>query len=244
MLPLQAKTVELTAPDNHTAICLALGDTLKITLPSMVLQSYRWQSHLPTSSPLTALNSEYKPPANPKLDSATQIFRFNAARVGKFTLQLNFERQEPGAAPQTTSTFSVEVDVASGEPIAAKPGEGPAVLIGVYKGKLPCADCGGLDTELRLYAKGKFDITDTFYIESRTYLATRNGDQTYTDRGEWAVLKGDAVDPNATVYQLDPGTPDRSQYLLLQQQGAALTQLDRELLPIHSPMNLTLRRVP
>jgi len=58
-------------------------------------------------------------------------------------------------------------------------------------------------------------------------------------------LKGDAVDPNATVYALSPDQPEQVQYMLLQPGGAALNQLDRQMKPIDSPAmyNLTLKRV-
>lgn len=57
------------------------------------------------------------------------------------------------------------------------------------------------------------------------------------------MLWGDAVNPDATVYQLDPNEPIRSQAYLVAENGAALVQLDRELKPIETKMNLTLRKV-
>jgi hypothetical protein len=58
------------------------------------------------------------------------------------------------------------------------------------------------------------------------------------------VLRGDATDENATVYQLNPGDERNSESLLLQDHGNALVQLDREQKPIDSPTNLTLKRMP
>ncbi|AXC11458.1 hypothetical protein ACPOL_2134 [Acidisarcina polymorpha] len=143
-------------------------------------------------------------------------------------------------APQgPVEVFFVDVSINSGEPKSM-------VLTGIYKGTLPCADCSGLRTELRLYAKGRFDFTDAIYVSTRTYLRGLGEDQSFTDRGQWAVLKGDAVDPNATVYALDPDRPAQVQYLLLQPDGAGLTQLDRKMMPIDAPasVDLTLKRVP
>jgi predicted secreted protein len=235
--PLFAKTVTLTSADNHTSICLIEGDTLVITLPSPIPDSYRWQLVLPKPSPMSAMNDDYTPPKEAK-GTGTQTFRFNAAVVSEGILLLRFERQKAGPAPQVTQTFSVDVTVGTGEPASA-------ILIGIYKGTTACADCMGIQTELRLYAKGKNDFTDTIYVSTRTYLGGRGGDQSFTDRGEWSVLKGDAVDPNATVYALSPDQPELGQYLLLQPGGAALTQLDRQMKPIDSPAmyNLTLKRV-
>jgi uncharacterized lipoprotein NlpE involved in copper resistance len=167
-------------------------------------------------------------------------FRFNAASVGDVALVFGFETEVkvPGGAPQDTSAYSVRVHIASGAPRA-----GTAILLGVYKGTLPCADCNGLDTVLRLYAKGKFDTTYAFFVRTQTYRGAPRGDVVLTDRGDWAVLRGDATDENATVYQLNPDDEQHSESLLLQDSGSALVQLDREQKPIDSPFNLTLRRV-
>jgi predicted secreted protein len=234
---LSAKTVTLSVTDNNTTICLIEGDTLVITLPSPIADSYRWQKQQSKSSPLSGLKDDYTPPKDPK-SSGVQTFRFNAATVGKTGLLLNFERQKPGPAPLVTQTFSISVTVASGEPASM-------VLIGTYKGTTACADCTAIQTDLRLYAKGRSDFTDCLYISTRTYLGGRNGDQSFTDRGAWSMLKGDAVDPNATVYELSPDQPQQAQYFLLQAGGATLTELDQQMRPSTAPAmyTLTLKRV-
>lgn len=236
----EAKTVTLVEADNHTTVALNQGDTLLVELPSTLPGQYRWVSHL---APRTALSSQGSSLISRKEEDAkkgegTQQFRYNAALVGDTTLRLTFEAEKQLAGGvQTTSRFSVRVRVSSGAPAP-----GDAILIGRYQGTLPCADCSGLDTELRLYAKSKFEMTDAFYVETSTYRATRNGDVSYSDRGLWAVLKGSAVDPNATVYQLNPDNPSGSQAYLVKESGAALESLDRKLGPIDTKMNLTLRR--
>ena len=236
-LPLLAKTVTLTAADNHSSISLIEGDTLVITLPSPMADSYRWQVLLPKPSPLSALQDDYTPPKNAK-GVGTQTFRFNAAVVNDGLLLLRFERQGAGPAPLVTQTFSVDVGVAAGEPPSS-------VLIGYYKGTMACADCTGIRTELHLYAKGKDDFTNTIYVLTRTYLGGRGGTQSFTDRGEWSVMKGDATDANATVYALNPDNPAQAQYMLLQSGGSTLTQLDQQMKMSDAPAmyQLTLNRV-
>jgi copper homeostasis protein (lipoprotein) len=118
------------------------------------------------------------------------------------------------------------------------------VLLGVYKGTLPCADCEGLDTTLRIYAKGRFDFTYAFYVRTQTYRGAPRGDVTMSDRGDWALLRGDATDENATVYQLNPENEKGSESYLLQDAGKALVMLDKEQKPIDTTANLTLNRVP
>jgi copper homeostasis protein (lipoprotein) len=240
-LPLQAKTVTLGSPDNRTDVSLNLGDTLVVELSSGDVNGFAWVSHLPMNSGLTAQNNELLA-AGKKAAVPVQIkrFRFNAAKVGDFPLVFGFETGEkvPGAAPQDTSAYSVRVHIASGAP---RPGT--AILFGTYKGTMLCADCSGLDTVLRLYAKGKFDTTYAFYVRTQTYRGAPHGDVTFSDRGEWTVLRGDAADPDATVYQLNPDS-EHPDAFLVQEKGAALKELDRDLKPIDTTMNVTLKRVP
>ena len=237
-----AKTVTLGSTDNRTDVSLNLGDTLVVELSSGDVNGFGWVSHLPKDSGLTALNDDLLP-ASKKAAAPVQIkrFRFNAAKVGDFALVFGFETAEkvPGAAPQDTSAYSVRAHIASGAP---RPGT--AILFGVYKGTMPCADCSGLETLLRLYAKGKFDTTYAFYVRTQTYRGAPHGDVTLSDRGEWTVLRGDAADPDATVYQLNPDDEQHSEALLVQDKGAALEELDRDLKPIETTMNVTLKRVP
>ena len=239
---LHAKTVTVGSPDNRTDVFLNMGDMLVVELSSGDVNGFRWVSHLPKVSGLTALNEDVMP-VDKKSKATVQVkrVRFNAASVGDVALVFGFETEVkvPGAAPQGTSAYSVRVHIASGAPRV-----GTAILFGVYKGTLPCADCSGLDTVLRLYAKGKFDTTYAFYVRTQTYRGVSHGDVVLTDRGDWAVLRGDATDENATVYQLNPDDEQHSESLLLQDNGNALVQLDREQKPIDTKMNLTLRRVP
>jgi copper homeostasis protein (lipoprotein) len=242
VMPVQAKTVTLGSSDNRTEVSLNLGDTLVVELSSGDVNGFGWVLHLPKESGLTALNDDLLP-VNKKAAVPVQIkrFRFNAAKLGDFALVFGFETAEkvPGAAPQDTSAYSVRVHIASGAP---RPGT--AILFGVYKGTMPCADCSELETVLRLYAKGKFDTTYAFYVRTQTYRGAPHGDVTISDRGEWTVLRGDATDPDATVYQLNPDDEQHSEALLVQEKGAALEQLDRDLKPIETTMNVTLKRAP
>jgi len=239
---LQAKTVTLGTADNRTDVSLNLGDTLIVELSSGDVNGFDWLLHLPKDSGLTAMGDDLLP-ANKKDVVPVKIkrFRFNAAKVGDSALVFGFETAEkfPGAAPQDTSAYSVRVHIALGAP---RPGT--AILFGVYKGTLPCADCNGLETVLRLYAKGKFDYTYAFFVRTQTYIGAPHGDITISDRGEWTLLRGDATDDNASVYQLNPDSEQRSEALLVQDKGATLTQLDKDLKPIDTTRNVLLRRVP
>jgi copper homeostasis protein (lipoprotein) len=239
---LQAKTVTLGTADNRTNVSLNLGDTLVVELSSGDVNGFSWVLHLPKDSGLTAIGDQLLPAEKKTLVQVKiKRFCFNAAKAGESALVFGFETAEkvPGAAPQDTSAYSVRVHIASGAP---RPGT--AILFGVYKGTLPCADCNGLDTVLRLYAKGEFDYTYAFYVRTQTYVGSSHGDRTISDRGEWTLLRGDATDDNASVYQLNPDSEQRSESLLVQDSGTTLTQLDKDLKPIDTTMNLSLKKVP
>ncbi len=103
----------------------------------------------------------------------------------------------------------------------------------VYEGRLPCADCEGIDTILTLY-------NDETYTMSSTYLGREV--EPYIENGKWTTLRGDATNPDATVYQLyseaDGSTTDQN-YLVV---GNELQQLDQDLRPIESPFNTSLTK--
>lgn len=118
---------------------------------------------------------------------------------------------------------------------ATDAGAAPAHAIGEFEGVLPCADCAGLDTRLRLEAEkpgaGTYFLSENYIGKSRTPLRSS---------GPWAVLKGMPRDPAATVYALDPGNPKKTRYYLLRPDGSLLS-LDRERNEIDAPFDLSLK---
>jgi copper homeostasis protein (lipoprotein) len=238
----KAKTVILAETDNRTDVFLNLGDTLVVELSSGDVNGFGWVLHLPKPSGLTLLTSgDELATTGGKTTDKVRRFRFNAAAVGDTAAVFGFETTEkvPGAAPQDTSAYSVRVHIALGSPRV-----GTAVLLGVYKGTLPCADCEGLETTMRLYTKAKFDFTYAFYVRTQTYRGAPKGDVTFSDRGDWTLLRGDATDENATVYQLNPENEKGSESYLVQDDAKTLVMLDKEQKPIDTTANLTLTRVP
>ena len=104
-----------------------------------------------------------------------------------------------------------------------KPGEEPMVLR--YAGVLPCADCPGIRTELTLTRKAK-GWAEGSYSLSETYLE-RGGPHVTT--GDWTTLRGDAVDPDASVYQLDPDHTERQRNFLRVGDDVELKALDKDM---------------
>lgn len=108
----------------------------------------------------------------------------------------------------------------------------------LFKGVLPCADCPGIETELFLRHQGLYADPGT-YVLKQIYL-DRNS-KPYITQGTWVILRGDVTDPTATVYQLNPGHPEKSVYYL-RLNSDELRQLDRDKKPIDSRLNFTLKR--
>jgi len=116
-----------------------------------------------------------------------------------------------------------------------------AALLGRFAGTLPCADCGGIRTELQLYTDPTSYAPTTYELQE-TYLATRDGDRTLTATGRWTIMQGSAIDNDGTIYQLDFDRPSQARNFL-KIGDWALLQLDREQALIQSSQNHTLTRV-
>jgi hypothetical protein len=141
---------------------------------------------------------------------------------------------------------ALKLDVVIRDPgLRGNPGKAvtpSGVLIGRYVGKLPCADCSEIQESLALYAPGKDQFINTYYVDSMTYQGGRNGNQSNVTAGKWFVRHGTPADPNATIYSLSVDSTDRTQNYLLS--GDSLVPLDDKLHPIQGPWNMSLRRVP
>ncbi len=107
-------------------------------------------------------------------------------------------------------------------------GRGPSAV--TYIGVLPGADCAGLRTELTLFRN------NTYFLRE-TYLATKDGDITYTSTGKWQTVKPG----KAEIVQLMLEKPGEY-YNFLKKDADHLLVVGQDMQPIDSPMNLTLVR--
>lgn len=135
---------------------------------------------------------------------------------------------------------AIAVTTVPASQVAAKtaaPGEEPLVLR--FAGDLPCADCPGIRTELVLTRKGKGWAEGTYSL-TETYL--ERGPARVTT-GDWTTLRGDAVDPDATVYQLNPDRTEAQRNFLRVGDDLELKVLDRDMKRWGGKVPDTLRRV-
>src|SRR6516162_3031644 len=71
------------------------------------------------------------------------------------------------------------------------------VVLGTWQGTTPCADCSGIITTLTLYIKAVNDYRDALYRLQMKYIDRGS----FTQYGEWTILRGRPGDDDATVYQ-------------------------------------------
>lgn len=112
------------------------------------------------------------------------------------------------AAPESVSDSSAP-STSTNSP--AKLPSGPDVL-GVFEGRSPCQEIVGLLNVAGREACAKIKWRLVLYQDPVTHAPTtyalggfmwRNPPRT----GKWSIVKGTPIDPNATVYQLDPDDP-------------------------------------
>ena len=125
-------------------------------------------------------------------------------------------------ARQALGLAAIAAALALAAPAAAEP-----LLLGVFAGTLPCADCSGIATELTLVRRDS-GWAEGRYLLKQTYIGRAVAPRVTT--GEWTTLRGDAADDNASVYELDPDSPDRAQHFLMDG-PRRLRALDRDLKP-------------
>lgn len=114
----------------------------------------------------------------------------------------------------------------------------PSLVLGPFKGTLPCADCSGLETELTLTKDGPYSDQGSYTLMQK-YIG--KSDQPLQSSGSWSMGQGTNKDPNAQVYVLDPEKPEEKQYFL-RVNDSEVKMLDSNGNQIDSPFNLTLKK--
>ncbi|WP_421660007.1 envelope stress response activation lipoprotein NlpE [Morganella morganii] len=99
------------------------------------------------------------------------------------------------------------------------------VLDRAYNGVVPCADCSGMDVTVLLEGDGT-------YVMQRTYLETRDGNQTFFETGTWAK--------DGEKLRLTDTAGQRAYY---NPQDKSLVMLDIDGNPVKSDLNYTLKMV-
>lgn len=104
-------------------------------------------------------------------------------------------------------------------------------LVTTYAGKLPCADCSGINTTIKLYSDHTYQESDVYIGKSTTFSAN----------GYWMLVKGIPSNPTASTYQLAPyGQSTNVFYEIMSDKK--IQQLDNNRNPISSPFSMSLTK--
>ncbi|MCF0071167.1 copper resistance protein NlpE N-terminal domain-containing protein [Dyadobacter sp. CY261] len=118
------------------------------------------------------------------------------------------------AAAQSAAPANIPSKTTTRQPVA----EGPNVW-GVFHGRVPCQPIAQV-IHMAVGANcEKLKWGFTFYQDPQTQKPARYrwDGSLFRDKprtGNWALVRGTADDPDATVIQLDPDQPEKSIYLL------------------------------
>lgn len=111
-------------------------------------------------------------------------------------------------------------------------------LLATYRGVLPCADCPGIDTTVKLFGADA-QATNGLYFIHHVYQERKSS---YNETGTWTLEKGTPHDASATVYVLKPKTGSGLTNFL--QVGTdEIKQLDNDRKPFDGTTNFLLKRV-
>ncbi|EWH01721.1 copper resistance protein NlpE N-terminal domain-containing protein [Halomonas sp. BC04] len=83
-----------------------------------------------------------------------------------------------------------------------------------YQGTLPCRNCAGIDLDVRLVGDEQASLEERTFTLRASYREHPQDPPDENYAGNWEVLGGTAVDPDATVYELTPDGEGQIYYFL------------------------------
>ena len=108
--------------------------------------------------------------------------------TGLFAVSCSKKEEAKAETPQ-----AVEADSAQAQPEEAAKAEAPKKHVGEFSGKLPCADCPGIETKLTLNEDGSFLLDET-YLETKDGQFTAKGSYEVSADGAFVTLKEEGND--------------------------------------------------
>jgi copper homeostasis protein (lipoprotein) len=112
-------------------------------------------------------------------------------------------------------------------------------LVAAYRGVLPCADCPGIDTTVRLFADPSGAEDHGRYLIRSSYQERNTSN---TEMGTWTLEKGTPSDASASVYVLKPKSGNGTTNFLVVGDNE-IKQLDADRKPFTGTVNFTLKRI-
>ena len=108
--------------------------------------------------------------------------------TGLFAVSCSKKEEAKAETPQ-----AVEADSAQAQPEEAAKAEAPKKHVGEFSGKLPCADCPGIETKLTLNEDGSFLLDET-YLEKKDGQFNAKGSYEVSADGVFVTLKEEGND--------------------------------------------------
>lgn len=108
--------------------------------------------------------------------------------TGLFAVSCSKKEEAKAETPQ-----AVEADSAQAQPEEAAKAEAPKKHVGEFSGKLPCADCSGIETKLTLNEDGSFLLDET-YLEKKDGQFNAKGSYEVSADGAFVTLKEEGND--------------------------------------------------
>ena len=108
--------------------------------------------------------------------------------TGLFAVSCSKKEEAKTETPQV-----VEADSAQAQPEEAAKAEAPKKHVGEFSGKLPCADCPGIETKLTLNEDGSFLLDET-YLEKKDGQFNAKGSYEVSEDGAFVTLKEEGND--------------------------------------------------
>ena len=108
--------------------------------------------------------------------------------TGLFAVSCSKKEEAKAETPQ-----AVEADSAQAQPEEAAKAEAPKKHVGEFSGKLPCADCPGIETKLTLNEDGSFLLDET-YLEKKDGQHNSKGSYEVSEDGAFVTLKEEGND--------------------------------------------------
>lgn len=108
--------------------------------------------------------------------------------TGLFAVSCSKKEEAKAETPQ-----AVEADSTQAQPEEAAKAEAPKKHVGEFSGKLPCADCPGIETKLTLNEDGSFLLDET-YLEKKDGQFNAKGSYEVSEDGAFVTLKEEGND--------------------------------------------------
>ena len=108
--------------------------------------------------------------------------------TGLFAVSCSKKEEAKTETPQ-----AVEADSTQAQPEEAAKAEAPKKHVGEFSGKLPCADCPGIETKLTLNEDGSFLLDET-YLEKKDGQFNAKGSYEVSEDGAFVTLKEEGND--------------------------------------------------